>query len=226
MSKLDPSLAQSVQVLEGKTLFGEIPVLKNIQDKPQRLTDQIGLIKEKAYQDGYEAGLSNGTKIGLAEGRKTGFELALQEAQEQRAEESRKFLGECEALQQEFEENLVNWFAQAEQIITEMSMQIVRRILASELELNQQVSLGICKEVLQHITHAKQARIMINPMDYALFESHREELVKQSRELKGVEIVEDPSVKSGVLVETEAGIIDATVETRLELIENEFTQAA
>ena len=110
--------------------------------------------------------------------------------------------------------------------MTELTMEIVQRILATELQVNQQAALGICKEVLHHVTHAKQARVYINPSDYALFESHREELVKQSRELKSIEIVEDGSVRNGVMVETDAGMIDATIDTRLELISNELDQAA
>jgi len=67
---------------------------------------------------------------------------------------------------------------------------------------------------------------MINPADFALFESHREELSLQSRELDNIEIVQDASIKSGIVVETDAGIIDATLNTRLELIDNEFRNAA
>ena len=105
-------------------------------------------------------------------------------------------------------------------------MEVVRQILAAELELNQKYALEIAKDVLQHITHARRARIMINPADFELFESHREELVLQSRELENIEIVQDSSIQSGIVVETDAGTIDATLETRLELIDNEFRNAA
>jgi flagellar biosynthesis/type III secretory pathway protein FliH len=67
---------------------------------------------------------------------------------------------------------------------------------------------------------------MINPADFALFESHRDALMVQSRELESIEIVQDNTIKSGVMVETDAGLIDATVQTRLELIDNEFRNAA
>ena len=207
-------------------LFGDIPVLKGMQSKPNRLTDQIDLIKDKAYQDGYRAGLDNGTLVGISEGRKAGFEAARKEARLERNNEAKQFFEDWESLRSEFEESLAAWYEQSEQAMTELTMEIVQRILATELQVNQQAALGICKEVLHHVTHAKQARVYINPSDYALFESHREELVKQSRELKSIEIVEDGSVRNGVMVETDAGMIDATIDTRLELISNELDQAA
>jgi len=226
LSRFEGAAANAAEILQGKKLFGEIPTLKGVQNKPQRLTDQIGLIKEKAHQDGYQAGRDNGLLAGTAEGRRIGMEMAMREAKVQRNKEAAQFFEDWESMREEFEKSVENWFAQAEETLTNLSMDVVQRVLATELETNHQVALTICKEVLQHVTHAKQARILINPSDYALFESHRDELVKMSRELKGIEIVEDSTITSGVMVETEAGIVDATIATRLELIQNEFDQAA
>lgn len=224
MSRIDPGT--KVQTLQGKKLFGEIPVLGGVANKPQRLTDQIDLIREKAYQDGYHAGYENGNRIGLAEGRKTGFEQAQLESNQVRARETSQFFADLDLIHQHLDQSVEAWFQLSETMLTNMAMDVVKRIIATELQINNEVALGICREVLQHITHAKQARIHINPSDYAMFESHREELIRQSRELKEIEIVEDPTVKTGVMVETDAGIIDATVETRLELVQTEFDQAA
>ncbi|MBS1700691.1 MAG: hypothetical protein JST12_03450 [Armatimonadetes bacterium] len=226
MSRVDAKAAKTAETLQGKLLFGEIPTLKGVQNKPQRLTDQIDLIKEKAYQDGYKAGMDNGMRTGIAEGRKAGLEMALSDARSQRNKEAAQFFEDWEHLRADLDKAIEGWFAQAEETLTHMSMEVVRRILATELETNHMVALSICKDVLQLVTHAKQARILINPSDYALFESHRDELAMLSRDLKGIEIVQDHTITSGVMVETEAGIIDATVDTRLSLIQEEFDQAA
>lgn len=226
MSRVDPAVAMQVQALQSKKLFGEIPVLDGIHSKPQRLTDQIDLIKEKAYQDGYKSGIENGLQAGKAEGYKQGMLQAQIQVKAERNKEATMFFADWEDLKNEFETAAAEWFVRTEEVVTELAMQAVKKILASELETNPQTALGICKDVLKQVTHAKHARIMINPSDYALFESHRDELVKQSRELKGIEIVEDHTITNGVMVETESGIIDATIETRLELLVNEFDQAA
>lgn len=216
----------NVTAISEKQLFGEIPQLSAINSRPERLRDQIELIKEKGYEDGYTAGFENGNKLGLAEGRKAGMILAENQAEAMRRDEVAKFLEDVESYRGEFEALVKEWFAKTEAILTEMSMEVVSRILCAEMETNQQSALSICKQVLNYITHAQNARIMINPSDFALFESHREELEKQSRNLRNIEIVSDPSVPSGVMVETDAGMIDATVQTRLRLIKTEFENAA
>ena len=213
--------------LNQDAVFGQIPELSpDLKRMSNRLSDQVDLLKEKGYQDGYNAGFENGLEAGVNEGRSTGLLMAQNQAEAARRLESKQFLADCELFRQEFEQGIVNWFEQSEKALTEMSMEVVRQILAAELELNQKYALEIAKDVLQHITHARRARIMINPADFELFESHREELVLQSRELENIEIVQDSSIQSGIVVETDAGTIDATLETRLELIDNEFRNAA
>jgi flagellar assembly protein FliH len=213
--------------LNQDALFGQIPRLSgDLKRMSNRLSDQVELLKEKGYEDGYNAGYENGLKAGDTEGKRAGLILAQNQAEADRRREAAQFMAEWETMRQHFEASVKEWFDRSEEVLTEMSMDVVRQILASELEINQQYALEIAKDVLQHITHARRARIMINPADFALFESHRDALMVQSRELESIEIVQDNTIKSGVMVETDAGLIDATVQTRLELIDNEFRNAA
>lgn len=215
------------QNLNQDKLFGQIPRLSaDLKRVSNRLSDQVELLKEKGYEDGYNAGYENGLKAGTSEGRSAGLQMAQNQAEADRKLEAKMFFADWETLRQEFEQAVISWFEQSEQVLTEMSMEVVRQILAAELEINQQYALEIAKDVLEHVTHARRARIMINPADFALFESHREALVVQSNQLEHIEIIQDNSITSGVVVETDAGIIDATVQTRLELIDNEFRNAA
>ncbi|MEI8281873.1 MAG: FliH/SctL family protein [Armatimonadota bacterium] len=225
MSRVEAGLAKDAPLLQSRKMFGELPTVGG-KNKPVRFNEQIDLIKELAHEDGFKAGFEAGTAAGLAEGRKAGFQKAMQEVQAERVTEVAQFLADLDAFRLEFEAAADEWCRTAETVVTELSMEVVESILASELEINHQTALGICKEVLAKLTHARQARILINPKDYALFESHRDEIIKQSRELKSVEFIEDNSIGSGVMIETESGTIDATIETRLELIKNEFGQAA
>jgi flagellar assembly protein FliH len=218
---------EGVTALKQDALFGQIPKLSDeLKRKSNRLSDQVEQLKEKGYDDGYMAGYENGVQVGKAEGRKAGLILAQHQAETERRVEATRFMADWETLREEFEQAVISWFETSEEIISEMGMEVVKRILAAELEINKQFALEIAKDVLQHVTHAKRARILINPADFALFESHRDELMLQSREIEGIEIVQDNTIHSGIVVETDAGIIDATVKTRLELIDNEFRNAA
>jgi flagellar assembly protein FliH len=216
-----------VQPLHENIVFGSIPHLTDEEvRRSKRLSDQIGLLKEKGYEEGYQAGYQNGLQMGTAEGRKVGFAQAQEIASGERQTEAAQFFADWEMMREEFEQAVIQWFEQSEEILTGLAVEAVRRILNAELQLTRDSALEIAKEVLSHVSHAKQARIRINPDDFALFESHREELSKHSMNVKGIEIVQDNSISSGVIVETEAGVIDATIQTRLELFENSFEQAA
>ena len=58
-----------VTPLKENSLFGQIPQLSNEEiQKSKRLSDQIGLLKEKGYQEGYQAGYQNGLLMGTAVG--------------------------------------------------------------------------------------------------------------------------------------------------------------
>ncbi|OWU65759.1 MAG: hypothetical protein CBB60_003080, partial [Armatimonadetes bacterium Cent15-Ar3] len=169
--------------LNQDALFGQIPRLSGeLKRMSNRLSDQVELLKEKGYEDGYNAGYENGLKAGDTEGKRAGLILAQNQAEADRRREAAEFMADWETMRQQFEASVKEWFDRSEEVLAEMSMDVVRQILASELEINQQYALEIAKDVLQHITHARRARIMINPADFALFESHRDALMVQSRE--------------------------------------------
>ena len=208
-----------VTSLKENSLFGQIPQLSNEEiQKSKRLSDQIGLLKEKGYQDGL--------LMGTAEGKKIGFQQAMEIAAEERNQESSQFILDVETMREEFEQAVIQWFENAEEKLTDLAMEAVKKVVAAELQINRTVALQIAQEIMSELTNANQARIRINPNDFALFESHREELSRHSLHVKGIEFVPDHSIGSGVIVETESGVLNATVETRLMLLENEFNEAA
>jgi flagellar assembly protein FliH len=208
-------------------LFGQIPPLEREQDSGKlRLTDQLELLKEQAYQEGFQSGFLSGTQMGEAEGKRAGQATASAEAAAIRSQEAKLFFEDWEDLRTQFQTAVVEWFEDSEQRMTDLAMDVVRKILASELQLTSDSALNIARSVLSNVTHAKEARIRINSADLALFESHRDELLLISKDLTKFEIVQDPYVQSGVVIETQSGVLDATIETRLELIENEFTELA
>jgi flagellar assembly protein FliH len=216
-----------VTPLKENSLFGQIPQLSNEEiQKSKRLSDQIGLLKEKGYQEGYQAGYQNGLLMGTAEGKKIGFQQAMEIAAEERNQESSQFILDVETMREEFEQAAIQWFENAEEKLTDLAMEAVKKVVAAELQINRTVALQIAQEIMSELTNANQARIRINPNDFALFESHREELSRHSLHVKGIEFVPDHSIGSGVIVETESGVLNATVETRLMLLESEFNEAA
>ena len=132
MSRVNSDLAKDAPLLQGKKLFGEMPSVGGLNNKSQRLTDQIGLIKDTAHLEGYRAGFEAGTSAGQAEGRKAGFQKAMSEVQLGRSKEVVQFMKDLESFRAEFEEAVSEWFDRTEAIVTELSIEVVQQILATE----------------------------------------------------------------------------------------------
>jgi hypothetical protein len=62
LSRFEGQIAKDAPALQSKKLFGEIPSMGTNNGKPQRLNDQIDLIKEKAYQEGFNSGFKSGSE--------------------------------------------------------------------------------------------------------------------------------------------------------------------
>jgi flagellar assembly protein FliH len=207
-------------------LFGSIPEIKDQESRTSdRLNDQIELLRQQGYQEGYERGFDNGKLLGNVAGKKQAYDEATILAAEARAKDAEELAQEWAALRSEFEITVQNWFRESEHQMTNLAMEVVRKILASELEINRQTALSITKDVLSKITNVESIRIRVNPGDSALLASHRQEILNSMQSIRSLEFTEDPSIEFGVQIETESGVIDSTVETRLDLTVQEFEAA-
>jgi len=105
--------------------------------------------------------------------------------------------------------------------LKELSLSIARKILGKELQISPETVLDIVKQALAE--KARQRReifLRVNPDDLALIREHKGELLEVLSRCKEIGIREDPEVSPhGVIIETDAGIIDAQLETQLAVFE-------
>ncbi len=171
---------------------------QRIIDKAQAEADEIRRqaetdaekLKEQAYQTGYE------------EGKNT----AAAELSEVVASASQRL----EAIEQ-----------QAEPQLKELALTIARKILGKELEFHPETVVDIVKQALSE--KARQRReifLRVNPDDLQYIRERKPELLEVLSRAKEIGIREDPEVAlHGVVIETDAGIIDAQLETQLAVFE-------
>jgi flagellar biosynthesis/type III secretory pathway protein FliH len=88
-------------------------------------------------------------------------------------------------------------------------------LLAKELRTDPAAALGLAREALAEVTHAESARIRVNPFHGAVLRERMPELLAASESLKRIEVVDDPTVAAGVIVDSAGGVIDATLPTRV-----------
>ena len=111
--------------------------------------------------------------------------------------------------------------AQAEPQLRELAVVIARKVLGRELEFHPEAVVDIVKTALSE--KARQRReifLRVNPDDLQHIRERKAELLEVLSRAKEIGIREDPDVAvGGVIIETDAGIIDAQLETQLAVFE-------
>lgn len=102
--------------------------------------------------------------------------------------------------------------AEAEASIVPLAVAIARRLVGEELALAPERIGGIVQEALARARNVSRVRIRVHPDDAAQLED------------RGLKILRDPAIeRGGCLVETDRGIVDARLETRIEALAQAIT---
>ena len=182
---------------------------------------------EEAFGAGYREGRRAGIERGLAEGRRTGrdegHEAARQEVLQTEAAGLAEFQTALAAVVGGVGPAVERWKAEveasAEARATALAMDAVRALLASELATERPDAMGIVREALGFAEGAIRATVRLAPFDRAALAERKEEILQACAGLRDVDLVDDRSIEYGCVVETEGGVVDATLATRLGLLE-------
>lgn len=188
-----------------------------IQQRKKRGSDRlkagIQAVLEKARQEGLELGRADGHAEGYAVGQADG--LAAFEAA--RAEEVASLRRSLE----EFVAGLDAWYAEAEESLADLALQIAREALADELQASRESVLAIAKRAVAEVRQGTSVRLRANPLDCPTLEAHREDVIQAATGVRGLEVVPDFRILAGCEVESAGGVVDARVESFLDRLEEE-----
>jgi type III secretion protein L len=98
-----------------------------------------------------------------------------------------------------------------------LAMAIARRVIGRELEFHPEAIVEMVKQTLaDKARQRREITLRVNPADVQILKESRAELLEMVSRTKDIVIREDSDVAPhGVIIETEAGIIDAQLETQL-----------
>lgn len=111
------------------------------------------------------------------------------------------------------------WEAQEAEMVG-LALDVARQIIKTEVTQNPEIVTHILHNALRRITDKEQVRIRVSVADAGLVRAQRDDLVSLLDGLKNLEIVDDRRVSpGGCVIETNAGTIDAKIETQLAEVE-------
>lgn len=161
-----------------------------------RAQEEAGMIRENAAQEGYKAGLDN-AKADI-EKIKNALETFLNTKQEV--------------------------FEYIAPDILEISIEIAKKIVKKEIEQDPQILLNSILEVLKTIPRDEaKVNIRVNPDQVASAKEGLPEIISSIGIEARINIISDNTIEAGsCILETSNGIVDATIDTQLEIIKESF----
>ncbi len=111
----------------------------------------------------------------------------------------------------------------AQNAILPLALQASKKIVSKELETNPDTILEIVYQTLKPVIHAKIVKIFVNKEDKKILEQKKSEIRNLLEELQSLHIEERSDIEiGGCIIETEAGIINATLENQWRAMEAAF----
>jgi flagellar assembly protein FliH len=103
----------------------------------------------------------------------------------------------------------------AEPELVRLAMGIAERVLHQQIALDRGVVVEMAKAAIARLVDRESITIRVNPSDLERMREHREEMLAVG-DVKNVRIIEDQRVdRGGVVVETDAGSVDAKIATQV-----------
>lgn len=175
---------------------------------------------------------------------KKAFEI-LKATKEEMEEYKKQVLKECEKIKKEahekgFEEGLLklqkqilflskeikDFAKEMKKKILPISIKAAKKILAEELRLHPDRILDIVIKSLKPVIQHKKIKIYVNREDLEILEKNKNKIKKKLAQVELFSIEErDDIEKGGCIIETEAGIINAQLETVWRTLEIAFKKS-
>lgn len=96
--------------------------------------------------------------------------------------------------------------------VVTLALEVARKIVRREVEQNPALLVAWAREAAERLHGAGELVVRVNPQDLELLRSSG---VQVDRTDLGLRWVADPAVDGGCVVESDAGVVDATVSTQL-----------
>jgi len=158
------------------------------------------VLRQQAVNEGYEAGWKKAlddTREQIDQARSHSQELLDQARKERLA-----ILGSCEG------------------ILVRLALDIAQKIVEKELTINPDITVNLVKKIMEFMHSADAFKVLVSPEDFAGLVDEFADL-SQSTSSGKLQIAVEKGIKpGGCVVETDLGVIDARLETRISSLEN------
>lgn len=175
------------------------PVEPPLQEPKGEKVPDTKEIERMAYNKGY------------SEGEKEGYDAGQ--------EKSREIINRMQAISQEIEGLWKNMIIRYEKEIIQLISRVAEKVVYGQVAVENEIVKKSILHAFKLMPEPVDATINVSAEDYEYIESMRSEIFEQIKHLKHVAIISDPSMQpGGCHIVTQAGEVDASLESRLNAI--------
>lgn len=121
------------------------------------------------------------------------------------------------------EEKKRQLYHETQRLIIPLALKAAKKIVAQELKLHADVIVEIVKQTLKPVLQNHRIKIFVNKEDRAALESNKDSIKSILEQVETLSIEDRPDIeRGGCIIETESGIINATLDNQWKALEAAF----
>jgi len=158
---------------------------------------------------------NNAYELGFRDGQKSVGEAGAQ-ALEAKFEQFSKSIDELRNLRRSI-------LSASEREVIHLALEIARKVVKREISIDEEIIVTLVRVALKRVSDQTLITVRLNPMDYSVVKRHQAMGNAADILNEGVRLAEDPLIsRSGCVIETESGLVDARIEEQFREIEKGF----
>ncbi len=168
-------------------------------------------VRQKTYDSGYKNGYNKGKDIGYAQGKR---EAKI---------EYEKLLSQVLKQKTDLEKQRHRLLLDVEEEIVNLSLSIAKKIVSHELDIQPEKVLSMVRYAIGECRAEGKRVLKVSPQDYDKVTNNKNTLCDSSNQGKELVIEKDERLSKGdCVIETDTGLVDAKIDTQLQIIREVF----
>lgn len=181
---------------------------------------ELRVLREQAYQEAYTKGLAAGREAGQQEGFERGYAEGQEQANQELQQQVETTVAPLQNLITTFEQALSEVDTAVAEHLVQLALQAGRQLAGDAIEAKPEAVLAIVRELLQQDeTLYSPAIIHLHPADLTLV---KEAMSSDLERARWQVQADDRLTRGGCRVVSKAGELDASMETRWQLIQQQL----
>jgi flagellar assembly protein FliH len=178
----------------------------------QRIVDEAREEAKRILKEARDEGYSAGMRAGYADGERQATELLTARADADRA----AYRADLQDLVHRIETARARFWEELELQVITLVLDTAKHVIKQEVTATSDAAISVIRDALRRVSDAGALRIRVNVDDLPAVRSSRQQILDVLDGVRRVEIVEDRTVgPGGCIIDTDAGAIDARIETQL-----------